>query len=529
MKAPLAILSLIAALGACQDITGPGPQTPHQVAAVTAASVGGGNGIQSIAVFGLQTPNPVSAGTSATYGTVATNSLRVVFSGSLVGSCTVSLSAAGLPAGATASFSPAELTGAAGQSGWTLMTVYTTAATPGGPTLIFSAQATGTGGAGNACGSSDTGTAQASLTVVASPATTLTLAVPDPASIVYGSVGPIELRAALTRGSSGPVVAGATVAFLVDGVTAGSAITDASGVAGLPTYNPAPLSTGTHAVQASFAGGSVGGVALAASTSASEALTVTPNALPVVGPVSAPLTPVAVGTPVTVSAPFTDADVPESAPYTAVIDWGDGSATTLAYAAPGTISSQHAYGTVGLYSVTVTVGQDNMPANHAAETFQPVVVVDRSAGSVTGGGWIDLTPGAVTPSHSSSERATFGFVVRYDKNKAAPQGNLDFHLHGDGETLNATSFDWLVIDGTEARFMGSGTVNGRGDYTFVVSATDSHAPAGFSAPQAPASMLRITIWEKRSGAVVYDTQAGDVTTVSPTTHVSGGSIQIHRP
>ncbi len=528
MKAPLATLSLIAALGACQDITGPGPRTPHQVDAVTAASVAGGNGIQSIAVFGLQTPNPVSAGASATYGTVATNSLRVVFSGSLVGSCTVSFSAGGLPAGATASFSPAELTGVAGQSGWTLMTVNTSPGTPGGPTLIFSAQVTGTGGAGNACGSSDTGTANAALTVVASPATTLTLAVPDPASIVYGYAGPVGLRAALTRGSSGPVVAGATVAFLVDGAAAGSAITDASGVAGLPTYNPAALDAGTHLVQASFAGGSVGGVALAASTSASEALTVTPNALPVLGPVSAPLDPVAVGASVTASASFTDADVPESAPYTAVIDWGDGSATTLAYAAPGTIASQHSYGTAGLYSVTITVGQDNMPANHAEQSYQPVVVVDRSAGSVTGGGWIDLTSGAATPSHSSNERTTFGFVVRYDKNKAAPQGNLDFHLHGEGETFKVTSFDWLVIDGTEARFMGSGTVNGRGNYTFVVSATDSHAPAESAAAPAP-GMLRIRIWEQRSGAVLYDTQAGDVTTVSPTTQLSGGSIQIHRP
>jgi subtilisin family serine protease len=125
-------------------------------------------GIQSVTVLGLQTPSPVVAGNFATYGSSATNSVRVRFNGNN-GSCTVSLSvSAGLPAGATATFDPASLSSGVVTPGgqtpdrFSLLTINTSAVTPGG-THALTVRALGT--AGDCLG--DVRTADTTLVVTA--------------------------------------------------------------------------------------------------------------------------------------------------------------------------------------------------------------------------------------------------------------------------------------------------------------------------------------------------------------------------
>ncbi len=106
-------------------------------------------------------------------------------------------------------------------------------------------------------------------------ATSLTLAVPSPASVAFGSTGPVTFSATLTRTSGGAPVSGATISFTVDGspISPGTAVTNASGVATL-TYDPAALSVGPHTVQASFAGQTISGTTYSGSTSGTQTLTV---------------------------------------------------------------------------------------------------------------------------------------------------------------------------------------------------------------------------------------------------------------
>ncbi len=108
--------------------------------------------------------------------------------------------------------------------------------------------------------------------------TTLTLAVPSPASVTYGSNGPVTLSATLT-GVTG--VVGATVTFTVDGSSVGTAVTIAGGVASISTYNPSALAATSHSVQASFAQQTISGATYAAATSGTQTLTVKPAALTV--------------------------------------------------------------------------------------------------------------------------------------------------------------------------------------------------------------------------------------------------------
>jgi len=255
-------------------------------------------------------------------------------------------------------------------------------------------------------------------------------------------------------------------------------------------------------------------------------LTVTPNAKPVLGTITAPLLPTAVGTPVSVSAPFTDVDVAASQPYTATIDWGNGTTSTSAFTSPGTITGSKNYPVAGVYTITVTIRQDNFPTTHFdTKTFEYYVVVyDPNGGFVTGGGWIDSPAGAYAPNASLTGKATFGFVSKYKKGQTIPDGNTEFQFHAGGMNFKGTAYEWLVIAGAKAQYKGTGTINGSGNYGFMLSAIDGQIPGGGGADK-----FRIKIWDKdNNDAVVYDNQiTGDTSeTATPTTGLGGGSINI---
>jgi hypothetical protein len=100
-----------------------------------------------------------------------------------------------------------------------------------------------------------------------------------------------------------------------------------------------------------------------------------------------------------------------------------------------------------------------------------------------------------------------------------PTGNLEFQAH-DGEiNLKATSFAWLIVNGSSARFAGTGTVNGVGDYGFDATVVPGDPGSG---------SFSIRIWDRATGATLYDSQAaGSAAAVA--TRITGGSIRIRPP
>ncbi len=201
------------------------------------------------------------------------------------------------------------------------------------------------------------------------------------------------------------------------------------------------------------------------------------------------------------------------------IDWGDGSApSTLAGA--GTLVDEHAYADAGVYTLTCTavdgIGQQT-------EDYRYVVVFDPAGGFVTGGGWITSPTGAYAEDATLSGKATFGFVSKYKKGANQPDGNTEFQFSAAGLDFHSASYQWLVIAGARAKFMGSGTINGAGDYGFMLTATDGQASGGGGADK-----FRMKIWDAVSGLVVYDNQLGASDDAAPTTVLGGGSIVIHK-
>ena len=72
-------------------------------------------------------------------------------------------------------------------------------------------------------------------------------------------------------------------------------------------------------------------------------------------------------------------------------------------------------------------------------------------------------------------------------------------------------------------FKGVGTINGAGNYGFMLSAIDAALT-----PSTSEDRFRIKIWDQNAGdTVVYDNQIGDDDNANVTTAIGGGSIVIH--
>ncbi|HKA52592.1 MAG TPA: hypothetical protein VKJ47_02920 [Candidatus Binatia bacterium] len=75
----------------------------------------------------------------------------------------------------------------------------------------------------------------------------------------------------------------------------------------------------------------------------------------------------------------------------------------------------------------------------------------------------------------------------------------------------------------KAQYKGAGTINGSGNYGFMLTANDGQVNGGGGVDK-----FRIKIWDGATGAIVYDNQMGDADTAGATTAIAGGSIVIQK-
>ncbi len=236
------------------------------------------------------------------------------------------------------------------------------------------------------------------------------------------------------------------------------------------------------------------------------------NVAPTLGPISGPVDPMAVFTSLSFSASFSDPGMLDT--HTALWDWGDGTTSSGSISevnGNGIASDTHAYLNAGVYNIRLTItDKDGGIANEAGFI---VVIYDPNGGFVTGGGWIESPAGAYRLDPSLAGKASFGFVAKYRKGASVPDGNTQFQFHTGSLNFHSNSYEWLVVNqgGTNAQFKGRGTINGQGDYLFMIWAGDG-TPDTF----------RIKIWwEDSSGEqVVYDNGVAQA--------LGSGSIVIHR-
>lgn len=139
-----------------------------------------------------------------------------------------------------------------------------------------------------------------------------------------------------------------------------------------------------------------------------------------------------------------------------------------------------------------------------------LAVYDPSAGFVTGGGWIESPVGSYRADTTLTGKANFEFVSKYQKDAKVPTGVTEFQFKIGNLKFHSNNYDWLVIAGTRAQYMGTGTINGQGEYGFMLTAIDDSI-----------DKVRIKVWDLATGDIVYDTG-------NDATELGGGSIVIHK-
>lgn len=259
----------------------------------------------------------------------------------------------------------------------------------------------------------------------------------------------------------------------------------------------------------------------------SKPVTVTvSNVAPSLGALNVPAAPLALqagGTPVTISASFTDPGTLDT--HTGALSCDGGAAGAVSASAvngAGIASGACTFSGAGVYTVSMTVSDDDGGSDTRTATAY-IVIYDPSAGFVTGGGWIDSPVGAYPEGASLTGKATFGFVSKYQKGAITPTGNTEFQFHAASLDFHSDSYQWLVIAGARAQYKGLGSIQGRaGTYGFLVTAIDGQLTGGGGVDK-----FRIKIWDTATSAIIYDNQIGQLEDSGAATTLGGGSIVVH--
>lgn len=194
---------------------------------------------------------------------------------------------------------------------------------------------------------------------------------------------------------------------------------------------------------------------------------------------------------------------------------------------PGSANTTFTVTNSGVYLIRLVV-DDGCGGTGLADTVDGitamVVVYDPNGGYVTGGGWINSPVGAYQPDPSLTGKANFGFVSRYQHGAAVPTGQTEFQFKIANLNFHSTVYEWLVVAGARAQFKGTGTINGVGNYGFLITAIDGSVTGSDGIDR-----FRIKIWDKNNtDALVYDNKLGASDNSNNATELGGGSIIIHQ-
>ena len=85
---------------------------------------------------------------------------------------------------------------------------------------------------------------------------------------------------------------------------------------------------------------------------------------------------------------------------------------------------------------------------------------------------IESPEGAFTPDLKLIGKASFGFVSKYKKGAIVPTGETEFQFRVADLNFHSDTYQWLVIAGARAQYKGTGTINGKGNYGFMLTAID---------------------------------------------------------
>ncbi len=248
------------------------------------------------------------------------------------------------------------------------------------------------------------------------------------------------------------------------------------------------------------------------------------NQPPTVGIITLSTNPTQINTSITADATFTDQNTADT--HTASWNWGDGNTSsclpnssqcTLTESnGSGSVSGTHTYIQAGIYTITLSVTDNH--GGQGTSTFQYMVVYNPGGGFLTGAGNYNSQAGWDMQNTQATGKVILGINAQYTTGNT-PTGQSKINFNAGNIDFKSTSYQWLVVSGAKATLKGNGTVNGSGNYTFLISGIDGSQTGG-------PNLIRVKITDS-SNNVIYDTQSGAPDTADPTTALSSGSIKVH--
>jgi len=229
----------------------------------------------------------------------------------------------------------------------------------------------------------------------------------------------------------------------------------------------------------------------------------------------------AVNTPVSLTGGFTDNP---GGTHTATWTFDTFTQAGLVNETTQAVSATYSFTTPGVYRIKLTVadGCGGESTTDQVDGLTAIIVIyDPNGGWVSGGGWINSPAGAYAANPSLTGKANFAFQSKYQTGAGSPDGKTEFQFKVANLDFSSTSYEWLVVAGKKAQYKGLGTINGAGNYRFMLTAIDGDLPGGNGQDK-----FRIRIWSD-GGGLVYDNQLNAPESDDPTTVLGGGSIVIH--
>lgn len=228
------------------------------------------------------------------------------------------------------------------------------------------------------------------------------------------------------------------------------------------------------------------------------------NAPPVIGAFTVSGAPAAIGATLNAAVSFTDPGSADT--HTTSIAWGDGATSVVP--GEGAVSAGHAYAAAGLYTVSVTVTDND--GGVASQSTSNVVVYSTTA-YIQGTGY--YSPGLVQ---------NLDVNVRYT---GATLGNrLRFARNGKQFVFEGITFNWLVVTADKAVMRGSGhVIGGTTTYQFALVVRDPNHRTN------RADGVRLKVWDAATGNVIYDDQPGQPDYADVVSPLLDGSLMIRRP
>jgi hypothetical protein len=190
----------------------------------------------------------------------------------------------------------------------------------------------------------------------------------------------------------------------------------------------------------------------------------------------------------------------------------------------GKVTGSYKFTTPGVYKLQMNVTDQNGITNYAntnGDLEAIVVIYDPNGGNTYGGGYFNSPAGSLRSNPSVTGKASYGFAMNYFKNSTNPKGETQFEFKVGSFEFNALNFEYLVISNSMAQFKGTGKIiGGQSGVGFTMTVVDGQLDG------TGVDKIRMKIYIKNNGSVIYDNQPGASDAALPTQAVGTNSTVV---